>query len=536
MTRLHQRPWAVLAVLCLGFFMILLDTTIVNIAIPAMQSGLHASLDEVLWVVNVYLLTYAVPLIVAGRLGDWLGPKRLYVAGLIVFTLASALCGLSTSAGELIAARAVQGVGAALLTPQTLAFITMLFPPTKRGAAFGFWGSVAGFATVAGPLLGGVLVESFGWRWIFFVNLPVGVISLVLAAVLVPDPRPGTSHHFDLPGMALVCAGMLAVTFGLLEGERYHWGKVVGPVTIPMLIVTGVLLLIGFVLLQRVETREPLVPLRLFANRNFSLGNVVAMAVGFSMITTFLPLTLYLQSVLGLSPLMAGLATSPASLTSGVLAPVAGRLSDRVGGKYLLMGGLSAFAAGIALVLAHAEVRTNPWHLAPALVLMGIGMGCVFSPMASVAVGTLDPRRAGAGSGVFNTTRQAGGVIGVAAMGALLQARLAAAIRDEAVRRAGQLPEPLRQQFLDSMSRASVVGGSHAVGTGLAPNLPPEAAAALTRLGTDVYHQAFVEAIRGAALMPIIVLLVAAVCCLGMVRPGRPGVRAGRAQAATEAA
>ncbi|HWO60218.1 MAG TPA: MFS transporter, partial [Umezawaea sp.] len=207
-------PWAALSALCIGFFMILLDTTIVNVAIPSMIKELDAGLNEIIWVNSVYLLTYAVPLLLTGRLGDRFGPKRLFMVGLVVFVGSSLWCGLSGSVEMLIVARGVQGLGAAMMTPQTMAFITHLFPPAKRGGPMGMWGAVAGVATVTGPLLGGVLVDNLGWEWIFFVNVPVGVVALVMTAVLVPDWKPGTSHSFDPLGIALCCVGLTLVVFG----------------------------------------------------------------------------------------------------------------------------------------------------------------------------------------------------------------------------------------------------------------------------------------------------------------------------------
>ncbi|SHG48496.1 MFS transporter [Streptoalloteichus hindustanus] len=530
-----RNPWAVLGALCLGFFMIMLDGTIVNIAMPAMLTDLGSSLDEILWVVNVYVLTGAVPLIVAGRLGDRYGPKRLYLAGLLVFTAASAWCGFAGGVGELIAARAAQGVGAALLTPQTSVFVATLFPPNRRGAAFGLWSGVAGVATLAGPLVGGVLVTHLSWEWIFFVNVPVGVVGLALAAVVVPDLRPGTAHSFDLPGLLLVTSGLLAVTFGLLEGERYHWGAVVGPLSIPLILGVGVLLLLLFVVQQRRNRREPLVPMALFAHRNFGLANAVGLGVGFAMVGLMLPMTLYLQSVLGLSAITAGLVSAPSSVVAGLVGPVVGRLADRVGGKYLLMFGLVAFATGYGIIAATAEPGSNPWSFLPALILGGIGVGCVFTPMANVAMGAMDKRLAGSASGVFNTTRQVGSVLGGAAVGALLQARLVSSLHEEAVARSGQLPEAVRQRFVEGVDHLAS-GGVEIGGAAPKPpaDLPPDVAETLGRLGTEVFQHGFVTAMRHTVLLPLGVVLVAALCCLGMARRSRPG-QPGQPGAAAEA-
>lgn len=407
----QANPWAALGALCIGFFMILLDTTIVSIAIPSMVKGLDTDLNAIVWVISVYLLTYAVPMLFTSRLGDRFGPKRLFLAGLAVFTLASLWCGLSGTAETLIAARAVQGLGAALMTPQTLAFITHLFPPAKRGPAMGLWGGVAGLATITGPLLGGVLVDHLGWEWIFFVNVPVGVVGLVLAMVLVPDWQPRNSHSFDIPGILLSVAGMSLVVFGLQNGQHYDWGTVAGPVTVVEVIGAGVLLLAGFVVWQHYNRREPLLPLRVFANRNFSAGTLTSATIGFTMTAMFLPLVIYIQDVLLLTPTQAGLVTAPMSLLSGIIAPFIGRMSDRVNPKYLVITGIVGLAAGLGLIALMADETSTWWVTFPGLLLCGVGTGCVFAPMSNATMSSVEPRLAGTASGIFNTARQVGGVL-----------------------------------------------------------------------------------------------------------------------------
>jgi len=305
-------PWLILFTLCLGFFMILLDTTIVNVAIPQMSAHLNASLSDILWILNGYILVYAVLLITAGRLGDLYGPKQLFILGLVIFTAASAACGLAANPTQMIIFRIIQGLGGALLTPQTLSTITMIFPPERRGAAFGLWGAVAGVSTIAGPVIGGWLVTDYSWRWIFFVNVPVGIATLVLAAVVMPNIQLNRRHTFDLGGVALSTVALFLITYGLIEGQPHKWGKVWGPITIPMLIGAGVILLGIFLWVQYLERdKEPLVPFELFKDRNFSIMNYVVASIGFGMLGLFLPLTIFLQSVLGLTALQAGLTTAP---------------------------------------------------------------------------------------------------------------------------------------------------------------------------------------------------------------------------------
>ena len=323
------RPWPALWALCLGFFMILVDSTIVSVATPAIMTGLHADVDTVIWVTSAYLLAYAVPLLITGRLGDRFGPRNVYLVGLAVFTVASAWCGLTGDIQQLIVARVFQGLGAALMTPQTMAVITRIFPAHSRGQAMGLWGAVAGVATLVGPILGGVLVDAAGWQWIFFVNVPVGVVGLVLAWRLVPA-LPTHSHRFDLPGVALSAVGLFLLVFGIQEGERYDWGTITGVVSVWSLIVAGLVVLAAFLIWQAVNRIEPLLPLSLFRDRNFSLANVAITTVGFSITAMTFPIMLYAQTVRGLSPTRAALLLAPLAVISGALAPVVGRLVDRV--------------------------------------------------------------------------------------------------------------------------------------------------------------------------------------------------------------
>lgn len=381
MRRWHGNPWAILLTLCLGFFMTLLDVTIVNIAIPSMMTELGASLDEILWVINAYVIMLAVLVITAGRLGDLRGQRTMFIIGVAVFTLASLACGLSQGPAMLIACRVVQGIGAAILMPQTSALLITTFPPEKRGTAFGIWGAVAGVATVAGPTLGGLLVTVFDWRWIFFVNVPVGVVVLAMAWSIIPESARRERHRLDLPGVVLASAALVLLTFGLVEGERFGWGQVWEFVSIPALLVAGSVLLAVFLVLQALrQDREPLIPFGLFHDRNYSVMNGVAGLVAIGMVGTFLPITIYLQTVLGHTALEAGLTLAPMSVVSMFVAPFAGRFTDRVGGKFILIAGLLLYGAG---VLSFAVVATDTaqwWHFLPSLLVAGLGLGCIFAP------------------------------------------------------------------------------------------------------------------------------------------------------------
>ncbi|QWF79353.1 DHA2 family efflux MFS transporter permease subunit [Amycolatopsis sp. CA-230715] len=511
-------PWAALSALCLGFFMILLDTTIVMIAIPAMLRGLGAGLNAVVWVSSVYLLTYAVPMLFTSRLGDRFGPKRVFVAGLVVFTAASLWCGLAGTVEMLIAARAVQGLGAALMTPQTLAFIGHLFPPAKRGGAMGVWGAVAGVASITGPLLGGVLVDHLGWEWIFYVNVPIGVVTLVMTLVLVPDWQPKHAHSFDLLGIFLSAAGLFCVVFGIQNGQQYHWGTVAGGITVFELIGAGVVFLVAFVVWQRYNRKEPLIPLRVFGNRNFSAGTATGTALQFGLVGMFVPITIYIQSVVGLSPTMAGLLTAPMSLLSGVAAPLAGRLSDRMSAKYLMMGGLAAMAAGLGVLAWQAQPDTNPWALIPGLCVTGLGMGFIFAPMSNATMSGVDRPLAGAASGIYNTARQVGGVLGSAAMGVLLQAQIAGSLSSEAEKASSALPPEFRQQFVEGFAGASANEFGASAAPALPPGVPADVAARIGEVATNVVHNGLTDAAKTSLLLPIGVLLLGVVAAATMKR------------------
>jgi EmrB/QacA subfamily drug resistance transporter len=322
-------PWPALWALVLGFFMILVDSTIVSVATPAIIRGLGADVNSVIWVTSAYLLAYAVPLLVTGRLGDRFGPKYVYLVGLTAFTAASLWCGLTGTITGLVIARVVQGLGASMMTPQTMAVNTRTFPAGQRGQAMSLWGATAGVATLVGPLLGGLLVDGPGWQWIFFINVPVGVVGFVLAARLVPRLETH-SHSFDLVGVALSSVGMFCLVFGIQEGETYDWGTITGFISVPLLIGFGVVVLGIFIWWQSRVRVEPLVPLSLFRDRNFSLSTAAIVTVGFAITAMAFPFMLFTQAVLGYTPTQSALLLVPMALLSGGLAPVVGRFVDTV--------------------------------------------------------------------------------------------------------------------------------------------------------------------------------------------------------------
>ena len=451
-------PWPALWALCLGFFMILVDTTIVSVATPAIIEDLDASVNEVVWVTSAYLLAYAVPVLITGRLGDRLGPKNLYLTGLVLFTLASLACGLTDSIGGLSAARVAQGLGASLMTPQTMAVITRIFPAARRGSAMALWGATAGAATLVGPVAGGVIVDGLGWEWIFFVNVPVGVLAFALAWRLVPALERST-HRFDWLGVALSGAGMFLLVFGIQEGEQYEWSTIVGPITVWRLIGAGLVTFALFIWWQARNENEPLVPLGLFRDRNFSVSNLAVTTVSFTFTAMGFPLMLWAQLVRGFSPTQAGLLLAPMAVMSIVAAPIVGRLTDRVHPRILTVIGFVVLGGALLVLQAALEPDTSGLMLVPVFALVGLGSSMLWGPLAATANRNLPMARAGAGSGVYNATRQVGAVLGSAAIAVLMDARLAAnglALDPGGAETASgnTLPAAVATQFTDAMSQS----------------------------------------------------------------------------------
>ncbi|WP_246853025.1 DHA2 family efflux MFS transporter permease subunit [Naasia sp. SYSU D00948] len=438
--------------------MILVDTTIVSVANPAILRGLDTDINAVIWVTSAYLLAYAVPLLITGRLGDRFGPKRLYLGGLTVFTLSSAWCGLADSIEMLIAARVVQGLGAAMMTPQTMAVITRIFPPDRRGAAMGLWGATAGVATLVGPVLGGLLVDGFGWEWIFFLNVPVGVLAFVLVLRNVPN-LPTHPHRFDLLGVVLSAVGMFLLVFGIQEGETYDWGVIAGPISVWSLIIAGLVVLTLFVLWQRFGRGEPLLPLALFRDRNFSLANAAITTVGFGVTSMSLPLIFYFQTVRGMTPTQSALMLVPTAVLGIVLAPVVGKLVDRTNPRNLALGGMILLAVALTWYAVLLRPDTPVWLLLLPNALLGLANAGIWSPISNTATRNLPRQVAGAGSGVYNTTRQVGAVLGSAGIAVLMEARLAAELPSGATAGASEfgaatLPAALQDGFAAAMGQS----------------------------------------------------------------------------------
>ncbi|MEU0096868.1 DHA2 family efflux MFS transporter permease subunit [Kribbella sp. NPDC006257] len=457
--RPEVRPWPALWALVLGFFMILIDSTIVSVATPAILADLKSDVGTVVWVTSAYLLAYAVPLLITGRLGDKIGPKKLYLTGLAVFTLASVWCGFTGTIEMLIIARVFQGLGASMMTPQTMAVITRIFPPDQRGRAMSLWGATAGVAVLVGPILGGVLVDALGWQWIFFINAPVGVIGFVLAMRLVPD-LPTHDHKFDLVGVALSSIGLFCLVFGIQEGQKYDWGQIKGLLSVWSLIIAGLVVIGIFLVWQARNKGEPLLPLSLFKDRNFSLANIAITTVGFAITAMAFPLMLYAQEVRGLSPTRSALLFIPMAVISGALAPFVGRLVDRTPPRFIAGFGLLCCSVSMFWLSQELQPGIAIWKILLPLALLGVANGFMWAPLGTTATRNLPMHQAGAGAGVYNTTRQIGAVLGSAGIAVLMESRLAAnlpAMPGGAPGEGtggGKLPAALAQGFSDSMGQA----------------------------------------------------------------------------------
>lgn len=439
----------------IGFFMILVDSTIVSVATPVIKEDLDTTYNAVLWVTSAYLLAYAVPLLITGRLGDRFGPKNLYLVGLTLFTGASLWCGLTGSVEMLIIARVFQGLGASLMTPQTMAVITRTFPASNRGQAMALWGATAGVATLVGPILGGVLVDSAGWEWIFIINVPIGIIAFVMAWRLVPALETHT-HNFDWVGVGLSAVAMFCIVFGIQEGEKYDWGTIEGFLSVPLLIAFGLIVLAVFLFWQSRIKTEPLVPLSIFRDRNFSLSNIAISAVGFAITAMAFPFFLYAQQVRGMSATEGALLLVPMALISGLLAPWVGKLVDRIHPRTITAFGLASCSASMFWLSLVMTPGSKVWQILLPMALLGVANAFMWAPLGATATRNLPMTQAGAGAGIYNTTRQVGAVLGSAGVAALIQARLAANIPgfDGNAEQRGPIPPQIIQQFSDSMAQS----------------------------------------------------------------------------------
>ncbi len=399
-----------LAITSLALFMVSLDNLVVTTALPVIRRELHASISQLEWTVNAYTLTFAVLLLTGAALGDRFGRRRMFTFGLLLFTAASAFAALSTSANALDIARAVQGVGGAIITPLTLTILSAAVAPERRGLALGIWGGVGGLAIAIGPLVGGAIVSGVSWHWIFWLNVPIGLVLAPLAWRQLEETY-GAEKALDLPGLGLASAGLLGIVWGLVRGNDHGWTSI-GIVT-PL--VVGALLVAAFVAWE-LRSPAPMLPMEFFRNRTFALTNVASLFMFFGMFGSIFLLAQFFQTVQGYSPLQSGLRILPWTAMPIFVAPIAGALSDRIGGQRLMAAGLSLQAAGLIWIAAVTTVTTPYIDLVAPFTLSGIGMALFFAPVANVVLSSVRPDQEGKASGATNAIRELGGVFGVAVL------------------------------------------------------------------------------------------------------------------------
>jgi EmrB/QacA subfamily drug resistance transporter len=400
--------------------MIMLDNTVVNVALPSIQQSLDATISQLEWVVSAYALTFAVLLLTGGKLGDLYGRRRIFLLGLAVFSLSSLACALAQSAEALIAARTAQGVGAALMMPATLAILSAAFPPHQRGLAFGIWAGSSAVALALGPLVGGLLTEHVNWNWIFYVNVPVGALGIVVGRIVIRESRDTSKvQSLDLPGLLSSGLALFALIFGLIEANHYGW-------TSPLILGLFGAAAAGFAAFVLIEHRgrAPMLDLSFFRSRTFTGGTIVALLVTLAMFGIFFFMSIFLQRILGYSPVQAGATFLPMTVLIIFVAPLSGRLSDRVGSRWLMAGGLTLVGSSL-IIYSTLDTGSSFWDLVPGLLLGGVGMASVMTPMSAAVMSSVPVAKAGVASGVLNTSRQIGGALGIAMMGAILTSRQA---------------------------------------------------------------------------------------------------------------
>ncbi len=415
----ETRKWWTLAAVSFGLFMIMLDNTVVNVALPSIQRSLNAGQSELEWVVVSYALTFATFMLTGGKLADYFGRRRLFTIGLVIFTCASLACGLAPSAGFLIGARAAQGIGAAIMNPATLGIITATFPPRQRGMAIGIWAGVSAMALAIGPITGGFIAEKLDWSWIFFVNIPVGIVGIVVARWAIDESRDmSREQRLDFPGLVTSAVGLFSLTYALIESNTYGWTS---PRILALFGIAAVAL-VAFVLVER-HQRVPMLDLALFKNSTFTGANLAMFLVALAMFGIFFFNSLFLQNILGYSPIQTGATFLPMTLLIILVAPWAGKLSDHVGSRWFIGVGMALVSLSLVL-FAQLDVDSTFWNILPGLVVGGLGMALTMTPTTSAAMGAVPRDKAGVGSAVLNSSRQVGGSLGIAVMGALVASQV----------------------------------------------------------------------------------------------------------------
>jgi EmrB/QacA subfamily drug resistance transporter len=489
--------WTLLAV-CLATFMLLLDVTIVNVALPAIRRDLGGTFTDLQWVVDAYALGLATLLLASGSLGDLLGRRRVFSVGIAVFVAASLVCGLANTPSMLNIARAVQGVGGAMMFATALALIAQEFAPHERGTAFGLWGATTGFSVAVGPLVGGVLTEHLGWEWIFFVNVPVGLLTIAMTLLRVPRGERDTTASIDWGGLVTFSGALLCLVLALIRGNAEGWGSglIVG------LLAACVVLLAAFVAIE-LHRDQPMLDLHLFRIPAFTGAQITAFVLHASMFSMFLYLVLYIQNILEYSPLEAGLRFLPVSVLSFVVAPAAGKLAERLPVRAFLGAGLILVGTGL-LLMSGIDPNDDWTTLLPGFIVAGIGIGCTNPPLATAAIGVVEPRRSGAASGINSTFRQVGIATGIAGLGALFEARVAHKLTDALA--AVRLPPGVK----DRLAEAVTSGGAQAA----ARAAPPSAHDTVL----EAARRAFIDGLNEILIVAAVVAFAGGILAFALVR------------------
>jgi EmrB/QacA subfamily drug resistance transporter len=491
----------VLLTMCFALAMVMLDNTVVNVALPTISRQLDAGVTDLQWIVDGYVLALASLLLTGGIVGDRYGRKKTFLAGLAVFTTASLLCGISQSTMELILARALQGVGAALLLPGTLSIITVTFPPYERARAIGLWAGMSGLALALGPTVGGLMVEHLGWQSVFFLNVPIGIIAFFVATRTVTESVSEQQRSLDIPGLILGTGTLFLVTYGLIEANQKGWSD---PAIVGSLVASGVLL-VGL-LAWELHTPKAMMPLRFFRIPAFSAGNTVAFSVSLGMFATFFFLSLYMQTIRGYSAFEAGVRFLPMTVTIILTAPNAGKYAQKHGSRIPMTYGL-ILAGGGLLVLSRLSVDTSYLWMLPVFVVMGHGMGATMAPMTAAVMNAVGHERAGLGSAMTNTSREVGGVFGIALLGTILTTRLRGAF-EPALAAIGLAPQ--QQEAVAGAASRGVLDPA------LLGSLSPGQRAAVA----EAFRESFMTGFRVSLIVGGLVLLLAALIANRFI-PGR---------------
>jgi EmrB/QacA subfamily drug resistance transporter len=497
-----ERKWWTLIAVCTAIFMLLLDITVVNVALPDIQRSLHSSFSDLQWVVDAYSLTLAAFLLTAGVIGDIFGRREVFAIGLAIFSLASLVCGLSTDSLMLNLARAVQGVGGAVMFATSLALIAQAFQGRDRGTAFGIYGGVIGGAVAVGPLVGGAITSAIGWRWIFFVNVPIGVVAIFVTLAKIAESKDTSARRIDWVGFVSFSASLFLLVFALVRGNDEGWTSVT---TVSFLVAAAVLMIIFFVNEHR--TSDPMLDLSLFKRPAFVGVSVVALTISASIFAMFLYLTLYVQDSLGFAPFPAGVRFLPLTVLAFVVAPFAGRLTVRVHSRYLLGTGMLLITVGL-LLMSHTNADSTWTVLLPGFLVAGFGIGVVNPVLASASISVVEPQRSGMASGANNTFRQVGIATGIAILGAVFQSQIVSHTSNVLAQTA--LGRGVIQRGGSGLTAAEAAGEVHQV----AAKIPPAARSALLH----AYHVGFSTTLNHLTIIGAVIAFVGSVSGFVLVR------------------